>query len=308
MSKQHDFFDLSIQHSTVDNSVALLRHLSNWGFTDVAFTSTFCLSETKEGRKKRQISTNTGAKEPWSFPSIPPVHDIFEKAKLATPNGLSIRRVLRRLNVVVDDNQNLSLLRCENVRNYDLIAMQPANLEALKFICQTNAFKPDIITLDLLTASCLPLPHKILKAAVRKGVIFELSIASTINDSESRRKFMIILNAYNTIFNWKAIILSSNAVTSGQIRSPSDLISLHTLFNVPENRFLACFRETPKSLLDMAFTNRHSAGGMFLIDQENIALLYNDDESMPSNGSDNDADDNLPDKTSIEGKTLLGST
>ncbi|KAI0989617.1 hypothetical protein GJ496_009593 [Pomphorhynchus laevis] len=112
--------------------------------------------------------------------------------------------------------------------------------------------------------------------AAKRGIVFEVNYANSIEDSICLQNFISMTSAYCSSLNCQAMILNSGAANALQIRSPHDIISLHSLFNINENQFRKLLIDNPKKVLNLASTIRHTSSGMFYADQENIDLLFDE--------------------------------
>ncbi|KAI0989618.1 hypothetical protein GJ496_009593 [Pomphorhynchus laevis] len=160
--KQKIYADLNMQHTSNNNTLKLLKCAHKYGFTDIAFSVDFNLSDVKRKIKSNRKRDTDGivlisSEQTWKFPEPPSILQNAEiNQYLKDHNDI---HVFNRINVTIDDNQNLSLLRCDLVKKFDLISISPTSLDTLKFICQSNSFKPEIISLDQLKFNeTLPIP------------------------------------------------------------------------------------------------------------------------------------------------------
>jgi RNase P subunit p30 len=89
--------------------------------------------------------------------------------------------------------ESLSSSYPEVLLGYDLVSLSPRNDAVFQAVCQT-ATAAEIITLDYYSAQQRRLPFKIrnkdVKAAVQRGVVFEIPYAPAILNSKNRKAFI----------------------------------------------------------------------------------------------------------------------
>lgn len=139
--------------------------------------------------------------------------------------------ILQRLTVIINDPaQTHKLQTSQEVKCYDILAVQPENDKSFHLCCST--LDVDIIT--FFTSSKLPLylKHQQVGLALDRGIFFEINYASSLGDSVARRH--TISNARNIISTCKRknVLISSEAMKPMDLRGPYDVINLCTLFGL----------------------------------------------------------------------------
>ena len=118
---------------------------------------------------------------------------------------------------------------------YDLIAIKPSSQAEFSFLCN-ECRCVDIICIETQTRLPFEMRLKDIEHAVRRGIVFELSIASALRNPQSRRFLIANAGKISRLTRGKNIILSSGAASFLESRSPHDLANLGKLFGMtPEH-------------------------------------------------------------------------
>ncbi|XP_077992811.1 ribonuclease P protein subunit p30-like [Glandiceps talaboti] len=283
------FHDLNIPYmSDSKKSKQSLKKLIELGYEVVAVNHVVSSLEKKDSVK------------------VVPSHIELDEESLAP---LKVRakkfQQLSRLTVTLRDTQTYRL-GSGPVQSYDILAVQPTSEKAFQLAC--TQLEIDIISLDM--AERLPFNIKMhpVKAAIERGVHFEITYAAAIRDSTARRN--IISNALRLQFMCKGknIILSSDAENAMELRGPYDIANLGFLFGLNEAQSKDAVSMNCRSVLLHAETRRNTAKAalsvtkvmdvaekhMWKVRENRAALpnIGNQDEDSDTSSDDSDDDDN----------------
>ncbi|KAI9810700.1 MAG: hypothetical protein M1826_003488 [Phylliscum demangeonii] len=133
-------------------------------------------------------------------------------------------RILRRCTVVISDpsqNHRLPALAA----HYDILALRPTTERSLQQACQNVDI--NLISLDLTVRHPFHFKQSILRAAIKRGVRFEICYAPAIVSSDAMARRNLISNATQLIraTGGRGIVISSEAKTALGLRAPIDLVN-----------------------------------------------------------------------------------
>ncbi|KAK2996334.1 hypothetical protein RJ639_025657, partial [Escallonia herrerae] len=167
---------------------------------------------------------------------------------LGTPLSAAFRQYTR-LTVCVDGPAQASALNSGNpiLKSYDIVAVRPLNQSAFEQACQAS--EVDLIAIDFSEKLPFRLKQPMVKAAIGRGVYFEISYFSLIMDAQVRRQ--MITNA-KLLVDWtcgKNLILSSAAPSVTEVRGPYDVANLASLLGLSMERAKAAISKNCRSLI-----------------------------------------------------------
>ncbi|XP_078429779.1 polymerase/histidinol phosphatase-like protein isoform X2 [Wolffia australiana] len=170
-------------------------------------------------------------------------------------------RQYTRLTAVVDSAQGASALSSGNavLRSYHLVAARPLNQAAFDQICKVS--EVDIISIDF--SQKLPFRPKLslVKAAIERGIYFEINYSPIISDLHSRRQ---ILTDAKILVDWtrgKNLIFSSGASCVNDVRGPYDIINLMSLLGLSMEKAKLALSKNCSRLLTSALRRRECYDG-----------------------------------------------
>ncbi|CAL0332261.1 unnamed protein product [Lupinus luteus] len=145
-------------------------------------------------------------------------------------------RQYTRLTVCVDSGPQCQAMNSGNpiLRSYDLVAVKPLNQNSFDLACEK--MEVDIIAIDFSIKLPFRLKQHLIKAAVQRGVHFEVTYACLITDIQSRKQ--LITNA-KLLMDWtrgRNIIFSSAAPSVNEFRGPLDVSNLLSLLGLSKDR------------------------------------------------------------------------
>ncbi|KAG7671205.1 hypothetical protein Ndes2526B_g02328 [Nannochloris sp. 'desiccata'] len=141
---------------------------------------------------------------------------------------------LTRLNIPIEDtNIAQEAMNSATILNsYDILAVQPLSERAFAFAC--NSLDIDIISLDLSKRLSYKFKPDLIKAALQRGVYFEILYAPLLREPGSRRQMFANAQSLARETRGRGIIISSGARTAIELRGPYDVVNLATFLGLSE--------------------------------------------------------------------------
>ncbi|KAF3535917.1 hypothetical protein F2Q69_00019276 [Brassica cretica] len=171
----------------------------------------------------------------------------FHRDLLGVPRSTPFRQYTR-VTVKLESKAQCLGLNSGNpvLKSYDIVAVRPMNQYAFDQAC-TKA-EVDIISIDF---SNLPfrLMHPTVKAAIKRGVYFEIKYSDLLKDAEKRRQ--VISNA-QLLVDWtkgKNLIISSGSPSVTELRGPNDVINLMSLLGLSTERARAAVSKNCRNMI-----------------------------------------------------------
>ncbi|XP_013681079.2 protein GAMETOPHYTE DEFECTIVE 1-like isoform X2 [Brassica napus] len=171
----------------------------------------------------------------------------FHRGLLGVPRSTPFRQYTR-VTVKLESKAQCLGLNSGNpvLKSYDIVAVRPMNQFAFDQAC-TKA-EVDIISIDF---SNLPfrLMHPTVKAAIKRGVYFEIKYSDLLKDAEKRRQ--VISNA-KLLVDWtkgKNLIISSGSPSVTELRGPNDVINLMSLLGLSTERARAAVSKNCRNMI-----------------------------------------------------------
>ncbi|KAL0824100.1 hypothetical protein Bca101_047777 [Brassica carinata] len=171
----------------------------------------------------------------------------FHRDLLGVPRSTPFRQYTR-VTVKLESKAQCLGLNSGNpvLKSYDIVAVRPMNQYAFDQAC-TKA-EVDIISIDF---SNLPfrLMHPTVKAAIKRGVYFEIKYSDLLKDAENRRQ--AISNA-QLLVDWtkgKNLIISSGSPSVTELRGPNDVINLMSLLGLSTERARAAVSKNCRNMI-----------------------------------------------------------
>lgn len=185
------YYDLNIPHESA--TTPYLKRLHELGWGAVAINYTFA------GKPPR---------EPCSY---------------AKNQNVPIRQYTRLTLVLNDPQQNAGLTNTEIIRSFDIIAVRPTTDRTFQIACQS--LDVDIISLDLSDRLAFNIKHGLVREAVARGVIFEVSygpsISAPIAGGKRRAALSSVMHLTRVLGKAKGLLVTSGP-TAGEfgLRAP----------------------------------------------------------------------------------------
>jgi ribonuclease P/MRP protein subunit RPP1 len=193
-------------------------------------------------------------------------------------------RVLKRLHAIVENLSDVGLYALKPDKNdndctqrilqsYDLVSLAPRNDAVFQAAC-VSATAAEILTLDYFSSNSRlgRLPFKVrtkdVKAAIQRGVVFEIPYAPAILHPRNRKAFVQTFRELQTAslgLKPKILLSSGNRQFGSEqedvgalaLRMPGDLINLlETVLHVDHAMTVACLTTSARFAVNAARTRR----------------------------------------------------
>ncbi|XP_052179450.1 protein GAMETOPHYTE DEFECTIVE 1 [Diospyros lotus] len=179
----------------------------------------------------------------------------LHRRRLGLPSSSPFRQYTR-LTVAVDSPAQASALNSGNpiLKTYDIVAVRPLNQNAFEQACQAS--EVDLIAIDFSEKLPFRLKQPMVKAAIQRGVYFEITYSGLIMNAQVRRQ--MISNA-KLLVDWtrgKNIIFSSAAPSVTELRGPYDISNLSSLVGLSVERAKAALSKNCRSLIANALRKK----------------------------------------------------
>ncbi|KAL8258706.1 hypothetical protein R6Q59_026659 [Mikania micrantha] len=248
------FFDLNIpytespkRNSTADKSLRLKLAVKamELGYSGVAYNRTITGVMSEADRCSIYLFPLSSVLK--VSPSISTAVNLHRRL-LNVPTTAPFRQYTR-LTVVVDTPAQGSSLNSGNpvLKTYDVVAVRPLKQDSFDQACKN--YEVDIIAIDF-SENRFRLKQPVVKAAIERGVYFEITYSGLVMDAQLRRQ--IISNA-KLLVDWtrgKNVIFSSAAPSVTELRGPYDVANLACLLGFSRERAKASVSRTCRLLLE----------------------------------------------------------
>ncbi|ERN15887.1 hypothetical protein AMTRI_Chr07g25490 [Amborella trichopoda] len=184
--------------------------------------------------------------------------------------GVSLNSPFRqytRLTVAVDSLVQAATLNSGNpiLKTYDLVAVQPLNQVTFDQACKQ--LEVDLISIDFNQKLPFRLKVPMVKAAIQRGIYFEIIYSDLISDVRARRE---ILAGAKLLIDWtrgKNLIISSGSRTVNELRGPYDVANLLTLFGLSMDKAKAAVSKNCRSLISKALRKKQCYQGAIRVER-----------------------------------------
>ena len=267
---------LPVDSNTTENALSkLLITCFDLGYDRIVLCQTDNLrgsntnsSASKKKKRKLNETEEIPTASSWTCPKpyVARIPDLIIQRCRQTNRKF---RLYSRLNVIVHDNQSLHYLkRAEVQQHFDLISLQPATREILLYLLSSTTVQHELLVLDPSDPELLPFPSKLMRAAAERGIIFELIYSNALRDPFERRNLLAFGRslAMNIFKRGQAMVFSSNATNSLQIRSPYDMMEIGQLFGFNEEISKKMVQQTPMDVIARSFSRRQTVQGTVWLD------------------------------------------
>ncbi|XP_049412281.1 uncharacterized protein LOC125875221 [Solanum stenotomum] len=258
------FFDLNIPYYESDRNIVtdkktlktirlkLIIKAMELGYTGIAYNRTFRGVMSESDRCCIPLFPLSSVLK--LAPSLSSAVE-FHRKLLNVPVSAPFRQYTR-LTVVVDSSSQASALNSGNpiLKSYDIVAVRPLNQQAFEQACQVS--EVDIIAIDFSDKLPFRLKQSMVKAAIQRGVYFEITYSSLILDAQMRRQ--TISNA-KLLVDWtrgKNLLFSSAAPTVTELRGPCDVVNLASLLGLQLERAKAALSKNCRTVITNALRKK----------------------------------------------------
>ncbi|XWS71751.1 hypothetical protein CRYUN_Cryun03dG0165700 [Craigia yunnanensis] len=259
------FFDLNITYTdstppnnansaaAKSNRIKIVIKAMELGYTGIAYNRT--IRGVMSDRDRCSISLLTLSSllniAPFLSSSVNLHRDL-----LGVPRSSPFRQYTR-LTVCIDTASQSQALNSGNpvLKTYDIVSVRPLNQNAFDHACEKA--EVDIISINFSDKVPFRLKLPMVKAAIKRGVYFEITYSDLIVDVHLRRQ--MISNA-KLLVGWtqgKNLVFSSAAPSVCEVRGPNDVANLATLLGLSIERAKAAISKNCRSLLASALRRKH---------------------------------------------------
>jgi len=167
---------------------------------------------------------------------------------------------LTRLTLVAQDQAQVQALAeaREIIASYDIIAVQPLSEQALRQAC--NSAHVDIISLNVGQRLPFKLRPQMLKPALARGAVFEISYSQALREASIRMNVFNNAQSLCRATNGRGIILSSNTSSTFELRGPYDVMNLAALMGLNQQAAKEAITKTCQAVIESARRRRRHKG------------------------------------------------
>ncbi|KAI3887460.1 hypothetical protein MKX03_033555 [Papaver bracteatum] len=179
----------------------------------------------------------------------------FHRELLKVPLNTPFRQYTR-LTVTVENIVQAGVLNSGNpvLKTYDLVAVKPLNQTVFDHVCKVS--EVDLIAIDFSERLPFRLKLPMVKAAIERGIYFEITYSHLISDIQARRQ--MVTNA-KLLVDWtrgKNIIFTSGASSVNELRGPYDVANLSSLLGLSMERAKAATSKNCRALIARALRKK----------------------------------------------------
>ncbi|CAO2824877.1 unnamed protein product [Amaranthus hypochondriacus] len=155
----------------------------------------------------------------------------FHRRLLGVAEKSSFRQYTR-LTMSVETSAQASALNSGNpiLKTYDLVAVKPLNQNLFDIACQSS--QVDLISIDFSEKLPFRMKLPMVKAAIARGVYFEIMYSSLLLDVQVRRQMIASAKLLVEWTRGKNLIVSSSAPSVLELRGPNDVANLVSLIGL----------------------------------------------------------------------------
>ncbi|KAF9675299.1 hypothetical protein SADUNF_Sadunf09G0017600 [Salix dunnii] len=180
----------------------------------------------------------------------------FHRDLLGIPRSSPFRQYTR-LTVSADTPSQAQVLNSGNpvLKTYDFVAVKPLSQTAFDHACLKA--EVDIIAIDFSEKLPFRLKLPMVKAAIERGVYFEITYSDLIADIQVRRQ---MIPSAKLLVDWtrgKNIILTSAACSVNDFRGPYDVANLSSLVGLSMERAKTAISKNCRNLIGNALRKKH---------------------------------------------------
>ncbi|XP_073140900.1 protein GAMETOPHYTE DEFECTIVE 1 [Henckelia pumila] len=260
------FFDLNIPYHESDRHVTdkssrksrrlkLALKAMEFGYTGIAY------NRTLRGVMSESDSCSIPLFPVSSFLKLVPSSSALSAAVKFHRELLNVSvsapfRQYTRITVIVDSPSQVAALNVGNpvLKSYDIAAVRPLNQNAFDQACQTS--EVDIIAIDFSEKLPFRLKQHMVKAAIKRGLYFEITYSGLLGDAQSRR---LMISNSKMLVDWtrgKNLIFSGAAASAMELRGPQDVSNLFSLLGLSIEHAKAAISKNCRSLLANALRKK----------------------------------------------------
>ncbi|KAH9497029.1 Ribonuclease P protein subunit p30 [Dermatophagoides farinae] len=211
--------------------------------------------------------------------------------KIPIPPTIKLRgdqkniKIYTRLTVQIGDSNSLfHLSKNENLKHYDILAIEPMNEKILNYLNGGN-FEFDILTFSSINSSIVNMIKKAnFSLPISKGIGIEINYSNCLSSSSQRRQTIAFGQMLVDKTRSKNIILSSGTSIATNIRSPHDVIYIGLLFGLQENQSKRSLYKNTETVIKHSELRRNIITSIIVIDD---LIDNNNNDGGGDNNNDN---------------------
>ncbi|KAL3687633.1 hypothetical protein R1sor_013942 [Riccia sorocarpa] len=187
----------------------------------------------------------------------------FHRKLLGVPPGQPFRQ-FSRITLHIDNQNQANAVNSANpvLKSYDLVAVRPANQKMFNLAC--SQLEVDMISLDFTQRLPIRLKPQLVKAAVERGIYFEICYGRALLDPKARRELFINSKHLQEGARGRNIIVCSGARRPMEMRGPNDVANMATLFGFSQEQAKNSVSRTCKSLLLHGVSRKTYKGAIYV--------------------------------------------
>ncbi|KAK9807879.1 hypothetical protein WJX72_011994 [[Myrmecia] bisecta] len=134
--------------------------------------------------------------------------------------------------------------------SYDILAVQPLSERVMHQAC--TSLDVDIIALDMSRRMPFKFRPATIKAALSRGIHFEICYSTALRDDSARRNLFSHVAGLVRATRGQGIVVSSGARAAFDLRGPYDVLNLATLFGLHEGHAKAALTSRCQAVVEHA--------------------------------------------------------
>lgn len=196
-----------------------------------------------------------------------------ERCAYARNTAVKLKQYTRLTLVISDPQQNVGLTSNEITRSFDIIAVRPTTERTFQIACQSLDI--DMISLDLSDRLPFNLKHGLVREAIQRGVLFELSygpsISASISGGKRRNALSSVMHATRIVGRAKGLVVSSG-LTSGEhgLRAPHCVRNWAEMVGIRPDGSKTCVVDSPLRVIKHAGDRKWSVKGVVINVSANV--------------------------------------
>ena len=231
----------------------LMKFISNlvdFGYETIAVNRT--ISPDKQGKGGQDKIPG-----PPNLTNLPGLEDL----KKTCPK----LRLLTRVTVVIEDQQQVRFIHGETVQSYDIVSVQPMTEKLFQQV--SLAIECDVITFDMTSRMPFYIRHPQVKLAVDRGISFEILYAPAIRNDGLRKHTVTNALELTRVCKGRNVIISSSAERTMELRGPYDIINLGLLFGIKSEQGKGAISKNVRSVIYHAEARNKTVKGVVSLEK-----------------------------------------
>ncbi|KAG2446643.1 hypothetical protein HYH02_008215 [Chlamydomonas schloesseri] len=204
-----------------------------------------------EARSALDLRAGASAPATATLPSATAANSSNSSNSNSTSSSCHLQQLTRLHFVAADVVQAAQLsasgANADLLRGYHLVSITPKNERVLHMAC--TSLDVDVVCLELSSRMNLKLRPPAVKAALRRGIHFEICYAPGLREVTARRNLFCNAQSLVRATRGRNILLGSSARTGWEVRSPVELVHMAALFGLTRQQAQDAVRLAPRAVL-----------------------------------------------------------